>query len=84
MQCPYGEFGLTVNAEKCVSCAIHVGGQLDDRFNFLCGRRGRVFKPVQSGGALFRENKHSLQQHRREKAAANVIRIAEEKQKHKE
>lgn len=75
--CPYGEFGLTVNAASCVSCAVHVGGQLDDRFNFLCGRRGRVFTPVASGGGLLRENQHSLQQHRRDKAAANQVRMAE-------
>ena len=78
LQCPPGEFGLAVNAASCVSCAVHVGGQLDARFNFLCGRRGRVFKPVQSGAALNRENKHSLQQHRREKAAANQVRMAEQ------
>ena len=74
MQCPYGEFGLTINARSCVSCAIHVGGTLDDRFNFLCGRRGRVFKSVPSDGALFRENKHSLDKHRSKKAEANLLR----------
>ena len=78
--CPIGSYGVRANDDTCYKCANEFSNRKAkatpeeiSRYGFLCNRRLGTFAPVQSGAALFIQNKFSLQEHYREKMTLNEI-----------
>ena len=59
---------MRANDNRCYQCSFnnnfkHATQAELERFGFICNRRSLAFAPVQSGDALFKQNKFSLKDH---------------------